>query len=178
MNIMISFLSFVLNTISLVFFISIIAYLVIISKVLESFESYRQIKAIFRNVKTALDTFAGIKSSSDYGKSTSKVVLNSKRKSASVMCERMGKKYMLTLPYRSELATRLANYKMILIKEQNGQKTEYDVTLPPGILYSFSAEDLGGDKLILRSPDNVDKGFFSKNEVPSETLLREAFHMN
>lgn len=65
------------------------------------------------------------------------------RKAASLTYDRLGKKYLLYLPYDSRLMARMSGHQALLIKDG----IEIDITQQPGIPYLVTATELGGSEI-------------------------------
>ncbi len=153
--------------------------IVVKSGVLRYFENYRKIADTFLQIKGLIDKFAGMNGITNTSGSSNtndvNLTMNSSGKSVSILCKRFNQSYLITLPYSSEHASMMRNKSMYLIKhDKKDNIVEYDVTVPPGVCYTFSADDLDGKTLIIKSNiNNQVLATFTKYQIPTFNALKE-----
>ena len=81
-------------------------------------------------------------------------VINDTQQSATLMYERMGKIYHLTVPYNRSIMANMVGKKVYLIKQTPEKEIVIDVTHQPGIPYLVTANAMGG--MSFRITDSID----------------------
>lgn len=148
-------------------FVQGIIALLAASGILNYFETYRRNVTLLRKAKSMLDSYLGVLPDPDVAKPPL-LKVNSSLRSVSLLCRNSGKEYLITLPYDSSKISSFRSKRMVLIKREGKKSIEHDVTLPPGVAYTFTADDLGGERLELRSDiDSRVLGSWGKKEIPS-----------
>ncbi len=92
--------------------------------------------------------------------SASKFVINSTGTSALITYNRDNESYILNIAFNRELIRKMSGSKVYLVM---GDK-QVNITQQPGIPYSVTARELGGEKIILRKGDKMVE--FGLDEIP------------
>jgi len=141
--------------------------IVIWSGVLNWFEPYHRNVRLLSKIKGMINAYVG--AIPDAKPSLSQLSINTGRRSASVACTHFGREYLLTLPFWQDRMSHRHSKKMFLVKSDDGDNVSFDVTLPPGCAYLFSAADLGGTRLEWRSDHSLIKTF-TGTQVPDSNV--------
>ena len=147
-------------------FVQGVVVILIASGVMNYFQTYRRNVELLRKGYSMLDSYLGILPDPSAPKLPT-LKVNSSGRSVSLLCRSSGKEYLITLPYDSSKISSFRSKRMVLTSHH---KLPLDVTLPPGVAYTFTAGDLGGDRLELRSMvDSRVLSSWEKEQVPSST---------
>lgn len=121
---------------------------------------------------------------SKYGHSSSNFTLNKNMKSASITYHRNGQEYLLHIPYRRILISKITSSKIygvkrvteskdlsgnIVVKDENQINLDYTLLChPPGIPFLASANDLGYDYILVitKSNDETIETIYNNDEIP------------
>lgn len=85
-----------------------------------------------------------------------------KTKSAVISLTHMGKTHSIYLPYDRNKSTSMLTKKVFLIKENE----KIDITQKPGIPYLVSAEQLGGESIVVENRDGDVLYTYEKDKIP------------
>lgn len=86
--------------------------------------------------------------------------------SAVVLFEHGGKSHNICIPFDQSKARYMRRKRVFLIKEHDDQITEeIEITHKAGVPYLLSAEEMGGNKIVVRKDNNTLKEY-SSSEVP------------
>ncbi len=125
-----------------------------------------------RRIEKVLQIFEGFSQNS--GNESPNFTINDTERSASMVYTRYSKQYIVNLPYDRKLLGKMNRYSAILLKrdERKDQSErriceEIDITQQPGVIYTCTASQLGGEKIVF-----VDKiegrilTVFGPNDIP------------
>ena len=103
----------------------------------------------------------------DMRKSEEKVMFKPLRKnqSAMVLFDHCGKQYKICVAYDMKKRVSMLSKKVFLIED--GEKI--DITQKPGIPYSLSANEMGGERIIVEKSNKIIREY-KGNEVPGYLL--------
>lgn len=89
--------------------------------------------------------------------------VNNTDESASVVYERLGKQYILLVPYNRSRVVSMSQFKVELIRDG---KQAVDITQQPGIPYMVSAKELGGNKIVITNEETRIKHEYDQCKPP------------
>lgn len=92
--------------------------------------------------------------------SGSKFILNSTGTSALITYYRDNESYQLNIPFNRDLIRKMSGSKVYLII---GNK-QVNITQQPGIPYSVTAREMGGEKIVIKKGDKIIE--FGLDEIP------------
>lgn len=125
------------------------------------FTSHHKVKKWISHKKKTVATLRNfVKTLSD---NKINVEINDTGKSATVLFSRLGKQYLVFLPYDSSKFVSMLHFKAELLREG---KPSLLVTQYPGVPYSVSAKDLGGNALKITNQETGESHTFKENEIP------------
>lgn len=101
------------------------------------------------------------KTKEDQEEANFKVV--SRSKSAVLSITHLGKQHNIYVPYHRNISTKMLRRKYILIKDG----ARIDITQKPGVPYLVSAEDMGGQEILIEDREGNVVCSCSGNEIPS-----------
>ena len=90
--------------------------------------------------------------------------VNDSNQSASIVYTKVGKKYIINIPYNSKFRGIMSQTKVFLITESSDK---IDITQQPGVPYSCSAEQLGGISILAENIITGECRTFDKMEIPN-----------
>lgn len=121
-------------------------------------EKYEKLKT---NARTAIILRAISNSTSD-NNSQCKFEINSDRKSATITYTHNNKIYRIIIPYNRRRIRSMSQHQVFLVKGND----RVDITHQPGIPYLITAEEMGGDSIIILDESNNIIKELDKTSIP------------
>lgn len=146
-------------------------YLIFKLKFLDNFKWYQIEINRIQKMFDYINWIKGITTPQTPSSQPSQFKLHDSTKSVSIVYSRLGQDYLINVPYRDNLVSKMRKYKVYLISTDTTHKKNIrqDITQQAGVMYTFCASDLGGNCIqIVDSTNNQIMLSLDKNEILNE----------